>query len=195
MNIREYEIVLASASPRRRELLEQAGFHFDVIPSKGKEIIKETEPDRIVMQLSEDKAEEVAGAVKESGRGDAVVIGADTVVVNGGRILGKPSDRQEAFNMISGLRNGCHYVYTGVTIIYKDKRRCFAEKTRVRVCAMSDSEIWEYIDTGECMDKAGAYGIQGRFAEYVTGIDGDYNNVVGLPVARLISELKDLLKD
>lgn len=195
MNIRESEIILASASPRRRELLEQVGLCFDVMPSKGNEIIKETETDRIVMQLSADKAKEVACAVKDSGRADVVVIGADTVVVNGGRILGKPSDGQDAFNMISGLRNGCHYVYTGVTIIYKDKCRSFAEKTQVRVCDMSDSEIWEYIDTGECMDKAGAYGIQGRFAEYVTGIDGDYNNVVGLPVARLMSELKDLLKD
>lgn len=195
MNIRESEIILASASPRRRELLEQVGLDFEVIPSKGSEVIRETEPDKIVMQLSGDKAKEVARVVRERKRTDAVVIGADTVVVNDGRILGKPADGQDAFNMISGLRNGCHYVYTGVTIIYKDICRSFAEKTQVRVCDMSDSEIWEYIGTGECMDKAGAYGIQGRFAEYVTGIDGDYNNVVGLPVARLMSELKDILKN
>lgn len=194
MNIRENGIVLASASPRRRELLEQVGVKFEVIPSRGTEVIRETEPDRIVMQLSADKAEEVAALLAEQGSVDAVVIGADTIVVSSGRILGKPSGRQEAFDMISGLRNGCHYVYTGVTIIYGGIRKSFAEKTQVRVCDMTDSEIWDYIGTGECMDKAGAYGIQGRFAEYVTGIDGDYNNVVGLPVASLMRELKELVK-
>ncbi|MBD5156159.1 MAG: septum formation protein Maf [Butyrivibrio sp.] len=192
VSLRESKIILASASPRRRELLEQVGVKFEIVPSKGKEIIKETEPDRIVMQLSADKAGEVAAILAEQGDGEAVVIGADTVVVNKGRILGKPFDEQDAFNMISGLRNGCHYVYTGVTIIYKNIQKSFAEKTQVRVCDMTDAEIWEYIGTGECMDKAGAYGIQGRFAEYVTGIDGDYNNVVGLPVARLMQELKTL---
>lgn len=194
MSVRESRIILASASPRRRELLEQVGLSFEVMPSKGKETIRETEPDRIVMQLSADKAAEVAALLAERGNGGAAVIGADTVVVGMGRILGKPADEQDAFNMLSGLRNGCHYVYTGVTIIYKDRRKSFAEKTQVRVCDMTDSEIWEYIGTGECMDKAGAYGIQGRFAEYVTGIDGDYNNVVGLPVARLMRELKELFK-
>lgn len=194
MSVRESRIILASASPRRRELLEQVGLSFEVMPSKGKETIRETEPDRIVMQLSADKAAEVAALLAERGNGGAAVIGADTVVVGMGRILGKPADEQDAFNMLSGLRNGCHYVYTGVTIIYKDRRKSFAEKTQVRVCDMTDSEIWEYIGTGECMDKAGAYGIQGRFAEYVMGIDGDYNNVVGLPVARLMRELKELFK-
>lgn len=194
MSVRESRIILASESPRRRELLEQVGLSFEVMPSKGKETIRETEPDRIVMQLSADKAAEVAALLAERGNGGAVVIGADTVVVGMGRILGKPADEQDAFNMLSGLRNGCHYVYTGVTIIYKDRQKSFAEKTQVRVCDMTDSEIWEYIGTGECMDKAGAYGIQGRFAEYVTGIDGDYNNVVGLPVARLMRELKELFK-
>ncbi|MCM1308325.1 MAG: Maf family protein [Butyrivibrio sp.] len=194
MNIREAKIILASASPRRRELLAQVGMEFEVIPSRGEETIREAEPDKTVMRLSADKAAEVAALLAERGydKDGTVVIGADTVVVSGGRILGKPVDVQDAFNMLSELRNGCHYVYTGVTIIYKDTQKSFAEKTRVRVGGMTDSEIWEYIGTGECMDKAGAYGIQGRFAEYVTGIDGDYNNVVGLPVARLMRELKEL---
>lgn len=192
MNIREAKIILASASPRRRELLAQVGVDFKALPSRGVEVIRETEPDKIVMQLSADKASEVSGVLAEQGVVGAVVVGADTVVVCGGKILGKPADRQAAFDMLSGLRNGWHSVYTGVTILYRDIRKSFAEETQVQVCDMSDSEIWEYIATGECMDKAGAYGIQGRFAEYVSGMNGDYNNVVGLPLSRLMRELKAL---
>lgn len=199
MNTEETRIILASASPRRRELLEQVGVRFEVMPAVGGETIRETEPERIVMQLSFDKAAEVAARLRsaEAGTaglkaGDTVIIGADTVVVSDGRILGKPADEGEAFAMLSGLRNSCHYVCTGVTLICGDETRSFAEKTKVFVCDMSDKEILEYIGTGECMDKAGAYGIQGRFARYVSGIEGDYNNVVGLPVSRLLRELKEL---
>ncbi len=194
MNIEETRIILASASPRRRELLEQVGVRFEVMPAVGGETIRETDPERIVMQLSFDKAAEVAARLRsaEAGLKDTVIIGADTVVVSGGRILGKPADEGEAFAMLSGLRNSCHYVCTGVTLICGDETRSFAEKTKVFVCDMSDKEILEYIGTGECMDKAGAYGIQGRFARYVPGIEGDYNNVVGLPVSRLLRELKEL---
>lgn len=203
MNIRDCKIILASASPRRRELLAQVGVDFEVLVSDCDEIVREKEPDKIVMQLSYDKASEVAARVKAEGLRESesenvsapIIIGADTVVVSNGSILGKPSDWQDAYRMIHGFQGGSHYVYTGVTLIYGDKCRRFAERTRVDVCAMSDEEIWEYIWLGECMDKAGAYGIQGRFAEYVSGIDGDYCNVVGLPVSRLMRELKRLLTE
>jgi septum formation protein len=192
MNIREHKIILASASPRRRELLKLADLEFTVQPSTGEEVIKETLPDKVVMQLSKDKAMEIA-AVSEYG---TVIIGADTVVAAGDKILGKPKDREDAFRMISGLRNQSHRVYTGVTLVYHgaqgDVISNFACETKVYVYDMTDEEIWSYIETGEPMDKAGAYGIQGRFAEYVSHIEGDYNNVVGLPLSALLQEAKKM---
>ena len=192
MNIREHKIILASASPRRRELLKLADLEFTVQPSTGEEVIKETLPDKVVMQLSKDKAMEIA-AVSEYG---TVIIGADTVVAAGDKILGKPKDREDAFKMISGLRNQSHSVYTGVTLVYHgaqgDVISNFACETKVYVYDMTDEEIWSYIETGEPMDKAGAYGIQGRFAEYVSHIEGDYNNVVGLPLSALLQEAKKM---
>lgn len=192
MNIREHKIILASASPRRRELLRLADLEFTVLPSTGEEVISETLPDKVVMQLSKDKAQEIA-AGSEYG---TVIIGADTVVAMNDMILGKPKDRDDAFRMISTLRNSSHSVYTGVTIIYHgadgDVIRTFACETKVYVYDMTDEEIGAYIDTGEPMDKAGAYGIQGRFAEYVSHIEGDYNNVVGLPLSALLQEAKKM---
>ena len=182
-------IVLASASPRRREILKQVGLEFDVIPSQGEEIIDSDKADEIVKKLSNDKALEVSRMCGKN----TLVIGADTVVAIDNRILGKPADREEAFRMISGLRNGCHSVYTGVTIIYNEVVRNFVVETKVYVYDMSDDEVYEYIDTGDCYDKAGGYGIQGYFARYVEKIEGDYYNVVGLPVSRLIKEMKDLI--
>lgn len=192
MDINEYKVVLASASPRRRELLSQVGVEHEVIPSECEEIITSVIPSEVVMQLSKDKAADVAKNVQAG----TIVIGADTVVAADGRILGKPSDEKDAFNMIASLRNRQHSVYTGVTIIYHDADgniiRTFYNETKVFVYDMSDEEIWEYIATGEPMDKAGAYGIQGRFAAYIKGIEGDYNNVVGLPVAELLHEIRKM---
>lgn len=182
-------IVLASASPRRREILKQVGLEFDIIPAQGEEIIDSDKADEIVMKLSHDKALEVSGLCGEN----TLVIGADTVVAVNNRILGKPADRDEAFRMISGLRNSFHSVYTGVTIIYNDIVRSFVSETKVYVYDMTDEEIYEYIDTGDCYDKAGGYGIQGYFAQYVEKIEGDYFNVVGLPVSRLIKEMKSII--
>ena len=156
-------IVLASASPRRREILKQVGLEFDIIPAQGEEIIDSDKADEIVMKLSHDKALEVSGLCGEN----TLVIGADTVVAVNNRILGKPADRDEAFRMISGLRNSFHSVYTGVTIIYNDIVRSFVSETKVYVYDMTDEEIYEYIDSGDCYDKAGGYGIQGYFAQYV----------------------------
>lgn len=182
-------IILASASPRRRELLHQIDLEPEIIPSAIEEKITKTEPDLVVMELSEQKAMDVA----ETCRGTkAFVIGADTVVAFGGRILGKPQSEEEAFEMISSLQGNTHQVYTGVTVIdcQTGARETFAERTEVQVYPMEDGEIRNYIATKEPMDKAGAYGIQGRFAAYIQGIHGDYNNVVGLPVGRVYQTLK-----
>lgn len=183
--------ILASASPRRSQLMRQIGFKPDIIPSMVEEKAEGMAPDETVMALSRQKAEDVA---KRYGEG-TVVIGADTVVSIGGRILGKPSCHREAVEMIHLLQGNIHQVYTGVTIILcgrEQKQVTFAEKTDVSVYPMSEQEIYRYAESGEPMDKAGAYGIQGKFAAYIQGIQGDYNNVVGLPIGRLYQELKTL---
>ena len=192
MDIRICEVVLASASPRRKEILSNAGIRFTAIPAEGEEIRNTTEPVALVKKLSMDKASEVAGRCGK----ELLVIGADTVVAVDGEILGKPADEAEAMTMLTKLQGRTHSVYTGVTLLYKgvfgDTVEQFAEETKVHVLPMSKEEIERYIRTDEPMDKAGAYGIQGRFAEYVSGIEGDYLNVVGLPLSRLVAEVKKL---
>lgn len=196
------QIILASGSPRRKELLEQIGLEFEICPAKGEEIITKTIPEEVVMELSRQKAEEVAGMVSAYGEKhselttpqDILVIGADTVVAYDGQILGKPKDREHAMEMLRMLSGHTHSVYTGVTCVFIDKKgRCgehiFYEKTDVTMYPMTETEIQRYVDTGEPMDKAGSYGIQGRCAIHVKEIRGDYNNVVGLPVGRLYQEL------
>ncbi len=195
-----YHIVLASASPRRRELLAQAGMEFTVISAKGEEVITSTHPADVVEELSRQKAMEVADRILEGRVEEAqdfdVVIGADTVVAYDHKILGKPGDREEARKMITMLQGNVHQVYTGVTLVLKDGKgnihtRTFSECTDVDVCEMSMDEVEEYISTPEPYDKAGAYGIQGSFGVYIRGIRGCYYNVVGLPISRLTHELKD----
>ena len=183
------KLILASASPRRRELLSLTGLPFTVMAGNGEEIMSTEDPARAVSELSRQKAEAVLLRAED---GDTV-IGADTVVALEGRILGKPADEADAFRMLRMLQGRDHAVYTGVTILKKNSGTApvtFAERTAVHVLPMSDEEIRAYIATGEPMDKAGAYGIQGRFAVYVAGIEGDYQNVVGLPVSRLYGYLK-----
>lgn len=188
MNIDNRRIVLASNSPRRKELLNQIGIEFDVIVSDAEEKTTKEAPYEVVMELSKLKAL----AVAEKLPSDGIVIGADTVVWADGKILGKPHSRGEAYEMISKL-SGCeHSVYTGVTIICDGRSCSFYEETRVIVRTLSEECINEYLATGEYADKAGAYGIQGYFARYVKGIVGDYYNVVGLPLSRLMQELEDM---
>lgn len=195
--------ILASASPRRSELLRQAGMEFTVIPSKGEEIITSTHPAEVVEELSQQKAQEVADRVRDQEKtsGETViVIGADTVVAADHKILGKPSDHSEAREMITLLQGKVHQVYTGVTLIVTDsggesRTRTFHECTDVDVFPMSEEEIEEYVSTAEPYDKAGAYGIQGSFGIYIRGIRGCYYNVVGLPIARLVHELRDMLRE
>lgn len=197
------QIILASASPRRKALLEQIGMEFEICPAKGEEVITESRPDAVVLELSRQKAEEVAAGVLTYNEQhpdlatpqDILVIGADTVVAYGDEILGKPKDKEDAGRMLTLLQGNTHSVYTGITLVFIDKsgrtgEYCFFEKTDVTMYPMDEDEINRYIATGEPMDKAGSYGIQGRCAIYIKQIEGDYNNVVGLPVARLYQELR-----
>lgn len=236
-------IILASASPRRRELLEQIGLHFEVITSHVEEKVSSRRPDEVVEELSRQKAEAVAQeldlqdlraeeepfvdagtdgkeplehvgtAVKEphvemtpeaelcQRRQEAVlVIGADTVVALDGAILGKPEGKQEAYSVLKSLQGRGHEVYTGVTLLYRAAgaqewvQKCFHERTKVNFFPMEEAEIREYVNTEDPLDKAGAYGIQGFCARYISGIEGDYNNVVGLPVGILYQKIKELVQ-
>lgn len=199
------QVILASASPRRKELLEQVGIQFSVCPAKGEEIMAQGEPHEVVLSLSRQKAREVASSVLAYNENhaklvtpqDIIVIGADTVVAYGGQILGKPSDEDAAASMLGMLAGNTHSVYTGVTAVFIDKsgrtgEHAFYERTRVSMYPMSEAEIARYVASGEPMDKAGGYGIQGKCAIHIRSIEGDYNNVVGLPVARLYQELTGL---
>ncbi len=217
------EIILASQSPRRRELLSQVGLKFQVIPSTVEEVITEKDPVKVVQELSRQKAQDVAARLGWAADGpdtdqnperkirsqvEGLVIGADTIVVYQGQILGKPKDVQDAVRMLTMLQGHTHSVYTGVTLIFKEsggrekgtlgedregscsvERLTFAEETRVTMYPMTEEEIAWYVETGEPMDKAGAYGIQGICARFIRGISGDYNNVVGLPVGRICQEI------
>ncbi|MBQ6321240.1 MAG: septum formation inhibitor Maf [Lachnospiraceae bacterium] len=190
------ELILASGSPRRKELLELIGIHPIVRKSDVTEKITREEPGQIVMELSHQKADDVAAGVK-----DGIVLGADTIVYAQGQILGKPRDRADGFRMLRMLSGKVHSVFTGVTIIQKDQDRgtvCvknFYRETKVHVHSMTDAEINAYLDTGDPFDKAGAYGIQGPFAAFVDGVEGDYQTVVGLPVCAVYQALKELKAD
>lgn len=188
-------IILGSASPRRRELLAQIGVDFTVRVSRKEEIYHSTVPEEIVKELALMKAENVAEELRADR--DMIVLGADTIVVLDDAILGKPKDEEEAFRMIHSLQGRTHEVYTGVAVLDfgKEGKKSVvnhAVGTKVFVHAMSDEEIRGYIATGEPMDKAGGYGIQGRFAPYIDRIEGDYYNVVGLPVSYVYQVLKGL---
>ena len=199
------KIILASGSPRRKELLAQAGYDFDVCPSLSDEDLEPMAPSEYVMLLAKKKADEVCNRIiaqdvvrrvkKLPER--FVVLGADTVVSLNGRILGKPYDYDDAYNTLNSLSDQTHQVYTGVCLIYVNGRAksssSFYEKTDVTFYPVSHDEIIQYLATIEPFDKAGSYGIQGKGGLFVKGIEGDYNNVVGLPLARVYHELDDLI--
>lgn len=188
-------MILASGSPRRRELLEQIGIEAVIRPSGIEEKAASSAPEEVVMELSAQKAEDVAEGAPEG----TLILGADTVVAVDGEILGKPKSHEEAAEMIRRIQGRSHQVYTGVTLIDKEEGKSrgitFAEKTEVLVYPMTEEEIIAYAETEEPMDKAGAYGIQGAFAAYIQGIHGDYTNVVGLPVGRVCREWKQLMEE
>lgn len=199
------KIILASGSPRRKELLEQLGLDFEIRPAQGEEVITKFLPEEAVKELAFQKAEEITRQLfseyyagdREMAETPVTVIGADTVVIYENRIFGKPSGRQDAIDMLVNLQGNTHQVFTGVCVmtLFSNREDAtemhvkeFAEKTDVVMYPMSASEIASYVDTGEPMDKAGAYAIQGISARYIKEIHGDYYNVVGLPMARLWQE-------
>lgn len=215
------KIILASASPRRRELLSQIGLEFTVMPSEVEEDPKSTLPQDVVIELSKEKARDVWMKITEgdmgvmysdagdgtagygkseedsqiNSRDDSLVISADTVVAVEGEILGKPKDGEDAVRMLGLLSGKEHQVYTGVTMIWADREGkqeeySFYVCTGVVMYRMNRAEIMEYVCSGEPMDKAGAYAVQGRAAAYIKSIRGEYSNVVGLPVGRLFQEMK-----
>ena len=181
-------VILASASPRRKQILENAGYNVTVrVPDADESLPDGISPEKAVELLAKVKAD----AVKREK--DELIIAADTVVALDGKILGKPADDTEAFDMLSSLSGARHKVYTGVCIIYNEKEEVFSDCTEVEFYPLSSDEIISYIKTGEPSDKAGAYGIQGRGCLFVKGIVGDYFNVMGLPVALINQKIKNFL--
>lgn len=177
-------LILASASPRRRELLAQVGIPFEVQPAAIPEDPSPGEdPVAYVVRLARAKAEAVLGSLAEASSGPAVVLGADTTVTLDGHILGKPTGDDDARRMLRLLSGRTHRVITGVAVATRDGTEVAAEVTGVRFLTLSEEEIGEYIASGEPMDKAGAYAIQGRAARWIPRIEGCYFNVVGLPLA------------
>ncbi len=188
--------VLASASPRRKEILSSMGYVYDVMAASVEEITDKILPEEMVMELSGLKASATAAALEE--KKDCVVIGADTLVWHEGKALGKPGDEEEAFEMLKSLSGKRHSVYTGVTLIafFGDERYedVFYDCSGVKIREMSEEEIRAYIACGEPMDKAGAYAIQGVFSKYIEAFEGSYNNVVGLPSEKLKIHLEEIIK-
>ena len=182
------KLILASASPRRKELLGKIGLEFDIIPAKGEEVITQTLPWEVVKELSFQKAKEIADIQAE----ECIVIGSDTIVDKGEQIMGKPKDEADAFNMLKTLSGDWHSVISGVTVLDNKsaKSESFYVETKVKFAHLTDEEINNYIKTKEPMDKAGSYGIQGKGSRFIEKIDGDYFNVVGLPVQKLYTVLK-----
>lgn len=188
------KIILASGSPRRKELLLQIGIVPEIIVSHVEEKITSDVPAEVVMSLAEQKAVDVAKEMPEG----TVILGSDTVVAADRKILGKPKSHEEAYEMIRRLAGRSHQVYTGVCLVKKgpegeaDTVVSFYDETDVNVSPMTEKEIREYADSEEPMDKAGSYAVQGFFARYIDGLKGSYANVMGLPVHLVYQELKKL---
>jgi septum formation protein len=180
-------IVLASASPRRQELLQNAGIDFVVRPANIDEVqLPGEDPAGFAERMARDKARAVRGSVAEN-----VILGADTVVVVGDQVLGKPSDPEDAGRMLRLLSGRRHFVITGVCLIGPDFEDVRSERTAVHFTGLTDAEIRDYVASGEPMDKAGAYAIQGRASRWISKIEGDYSNVVGLPVDLVLRMLHE----
>ncbi|WP_418746117.1 Maf family protein [Frisingicoccus sp.] len=183
------KIILASASPRRRELLTQIGLKFEVMPSHKEEDMRGNRPAQVVMGLAADKAGDIFAQVGGADQPDVLVIGADTIVALDNIILGKPKDEEDALKMLQFLQGKTHQVYTGVCMMTADMTQMFYEKTDVVMYPEDEEQLREYVQTGEPMDKAGSYAIQGRGSVFIREIHGDYSNVVGLPVAQIWQRL------
>jgi len=193
-------VILASGSPRRKELLALTGVTYEIITSDVDETPSKSSPEDIVMELSHRKGDDVYKKVLEEGSlnpmEENLIVAADTLVFFGNERLGKPGTDAKAKEMIKKLAGNKHDVITGVTLIYTNKGEkkevSFFEKTEVDVYPMTEKEIDAYVASGEPLDKAGAYAIQGLFAKFIKGISGEYSNVVGLPIARLYHEMTEI---
>lgn len=181
------KLILASASPRRREILETAGYSYTAVPSNAEELTEGLDSLSLVRENSLRKAREVFARTD----GDAVVLGSDTVVCIGDEILGKPKDFDDAAAMLKRLSGSVHEVISGYAVIGSDREESGCCITKVRFRELSDSEITAYINTLEPMDKAGAYGIQERACLFAESFEGDFYNIIGLPIAPLYPILKD----
>ncbi|MBO7377389.1 MAG: septum formation protein Maf [Clostridia bacterium] len=181
-------IILASKSPRRKEILQKLGIDFEVIVPDVDENVGDLAPDKTVEAISEKKAKAVLKKLAD--KKDTLIIAADTVVNIGGKILGKPKDEKEAKKMLKTLSGNTHTVFTGYTLCLGNKTYTGHEATRVKFKKLTDAEIENYVNTGEPLDKAGAYGIQGKAIVFVEGINGDFFNAVGFPVFRICEKIK-----
>lgn len=193
----KFELILASASPRRAEILRNAGFDFEVVPVHADESLRPGEAATdYVRRLAEEKARIVARQLAKDAAGDSTfIIAADTVVVIDNEILGKPSSAANARDMLHRLSGKTHEVYTGLSVLRGNASRTVVEMTRVTFVTLSKQEIEDYIATGEPFDKAGAYAIQGQGGNFISRIEGCYFNVMGLPLARLYAILRELQED
>ena len=200
------KIVLASSSPRRKELLELVGVQFDIWPSDKEEEVSSDIPEEICTSLSRQKALDVASSIRTynelhrdlTTEGDILVIGADTIVVKDGKVLGKPKDEGDAARMLKLLSGSTHSVFTGVTFVFMSAsgragEHTFSEETKVSFYPLDDAQIQYYLANYDALDKAGAYGIQSGAAAFVKSVEGDFYNVVGLPIARILHELNQIL--
>lgn len=194
-----YRIILASESPRRKEIMEQMGISYEIIPAQVIEDIEEKSPSDMVEALATLKAKDVAARLKNE-QGQFIIIGADTIVYHRGQVLGKPKDRDDAIRMLKAISDDVHEVYTGVSIIIRrnnydktnnkeDENIVFSVNTQVVVQPLTMDEIEDYVSSGEPFDKAGAYAIQGKFGIFIKEIHGDYYNIVGFPIAKIYEEL------
>ncbi len=184
-------IILASGSPRRREILNMLGFDFKVAAAECDETTTLKRPAEVVKLLSKRKAQCVKANKKYNDKD--IIIGADTVVYCDGKILGKPKDKDDAFNMLRFLSGKTHYVYTGICVIKGNRIINEYDKCAVRFTKMIDKDILEYVSTNEPMDKAGAYGIQGKGSAYIDKINGSFFTVMGLPCHLIAKILKEFL--
>ena len=188
MASKKKEIILASGSPRRKQLLKMAGIRFRVVPADIPEII----PDGMAPEKESEYLAGIKAGYILSENQDALVIGADTTVLCEGQVLGKPKDKEDAKEMLRFLSGKTHEVYTGVAIVTDEESDCFTSVTKVEFYELSDEEIDWYVSTGEPMDKAGAYGIQGFGCRLVKRIEGDYFTVMGLPVAEVARRVRKM---
>lgn len=186
-------IILASKSPRRVEILRQIGAEFEIMPADIDESVSETLlPEDAVSKIAERKAVFIREKLKSNNVDEFFIISADTVVVADGKIIGKPQNDKNAYEILKGLSGKTHRVLTGFTLCIKDKVYTSFESTQVNFRELSDDEIYQYIKSGEPADKAGAYGIQEKGSVFVESISGDYFNVMGLPVCRINKVAKEI---